>query len=189
MQDMGEGEEIRSNIIIQSIYKNPEITGYCINKCCTFKTTKYIHNEDHMDFPMRKKFKCGCFIYDPFKKKILIVQSRGAFWGPPKGSSHVGETPMECAIREVKEETGLDIFPEELTKFIRLKNRAIYYYIEMPECEVSVQRTMKGNDANAISWCNKDCLIEMINFKYLQINQHMRFLLDKIIFQNYFGQL
>lgn len=42
-------------------------------------------------------------------------------WGIPKGIIDAGETPEQTAIREVFEETGLDISNEELIKISELK--------------------------------------------------------------------
>lgn len=45
-------------------------------------------------------------------KKILLVQHRKGsrlYWVLPGGRLEYGETFQECAIRELKEETGLDI--------------------------------------------------------------------------------
>jgi 8-oxo-dGTP pyrophosphatase MutT (NUDIX family) len=53
--------------------------------------------------------------------KVLLVQHRHdaatAFWVPPGGGLEPGETFVDCAIREVREETGLDI---EVQRFIFL---------------------------------------------------------------------
>lgn len=40
---------------------------------------------------------------------ILVVQDREDMWNFPGGKLELGETPMECAQREVKEEIGLQI--------------------------------------------------------------------------------
>lgn len=42
-------------------------------------------------------------------KVFLILHRGGRHWAFPKGHSNPGETPVESAIRELKEETGLDI--------------------------------------------------------------------------------
>lgn len=48
-----------------------------------------------------------------YKNKLLLVKSAGGDqkgkWGPPAGHLEPGETPEETAIRETKEETGLDV--------------------------------------------------------------------------------
>ena len=35
-------------------------------------------------------------------------------WSFPKGHAHPGEPPMDCALREIAEETGLDALPAPL---------------------------------------------------------------------------
>lgn len=177
---------IISKIMIEgdNIYEYP-----CKDKCCKLKISPY----KYLPFPPnsfspRSKYKAGAFIYDPVSNKILIIQSRGIFWGPPKGSLDEGEDTKTCAIREVQEETGLNIFPEELTRYIRIRNRAIYYYIEMPERPVNIQNHIPGNDANGIGWIKVECLLQMISAGKIRINQHLRYLIDKIIIEKVFSK-
>lgn len=40
---------------------------------------------------------------------FLIQHNRGHYWGFPKGHAEEGETPLEAAMRELKEETNLDL--------------------------------------------------------------------------------
>lgn len=50
-------------------------------------------------------------------KKILLVRHRKgnrSYWVLPGGRLEYGETFNECAIRELKEETGLDIQPDRI---------------------------------------------------------------------------
>lgn len=53
-------------------------------------------------------FAGGCIFND---KGEVLLQRRGDFgkWGFPGGAVELGETPEQAAIREVKEETGLDV--------------------------------------------------------------------------------
>lgn len=49
------------------------------------------------------------------KKKYALVQgSYTGKWSFPKGHSNEGELPIECTLREVAEETGIDKLPEPL---------------------------------------------------------------------------
>lgn len=50
---------------------------------------------------------CGCVIME--NNKVLLIQHRIGHWGFPKGHVEAGETEKETAIREVKEETGLEV--------------------------------------------------------------------------------
>lgn len=40
---------------------------------------------------------------------FLIQHNRGHYWGFPKGHAEEGESPLEAALRELKEETNLDL--------------------------------------------------------------------------------
>lgn len=53
-------------------------------------------------------FAGGCIFND---KGEVLLQHRGDFdkWGFPGGAVELGETPEQAAIREVKEETGLEV--------------------------------------------------------------------------------
>jgi len=53
-------------------------------------------------------FAGGCIFND---KGQVLLQRREDFgeWGFPGGAVELGETPEQAAIREVKEETGLDV--------------------------------------------------------------------------------
>ena len=47
------------------------------------------------------------------KEKYALLQGRHTGkWSFPKGHSNEGEEPMECTLREVSEETGIDKLPE-----------------------------------------------------------------------------
>jgi 8-oxo-dGTP pyrophosphatase MutT (NUDIX family) len=51
----------------------------------------------------------------PFRKQgsewqvLLILHKQGNHWSFPKGKANPGETPLESARRELKEEVGLEI--------------------------------------------------------------------------------
>ncbi|GCF08202.1 NUDIX domain-containing protein [Dictyobacter arantiisoli] len=49
-------------------------------------------------------------IYDPSGQKVLLTRrSDNGRWCLPGGQMEVGESIEECCVREIKEETGLDI--------------------------------------------------------------------------------
>lgn len=50
---------------------------------------------------------CGCIIIN--NGKVLLVKQTKGHWGFPKGHVEANETEEETAIREVKEETNLDV--------------------------------------------------------------------------------
>ncbi|MBP3920007.1 MAG: NUDIX domain-containing protein [Bacilli bacterium] len=50
---------------------------------------------------------CGCIVFN--NKKVLIVEQKSGFCGFPKGHIEDNETEIETAMRETKEETGIDV--------------------------------------------------------------------------------
>ena len=60
---------------------------------------------------MKYEKSCGSVIYK-FENKsiyILLIKHNKGHWSFPKGHMETGETEYQTAIREVKEETNLDI--------------------------------------------------------------------------------
>ena len=56
---------------------------------------------------MKYEKSCGAIVIDD--NKVLVIKHRAGHVGFPKGHVEDGETEVETAIREVKEETGIDI--------------------------------------------------------------------------------
>ena len=56
---------------------------------------------------LKKVKACGCVIIE--NNKVLLIQQTKGHWGFPKGHMEEGETELQTAIREVKEETNLDV--------------------------------------------------------------------------------
>ena len=151
----------------------------CPNGCCKIKVKPYTTPKFSFEKVHRRRKKAGVFIYDPKTDKVLLIQSRGNFWGPPKGTLQFGESERQCAIREVKEETGLNISDDDFTKAAKIRNCSIYFYMEMDECDVTVQDHIPGNDANGIGWIKPDCLEKCIENGNIQVNQHCRIVFRK----------
>jgi ADP-ribose pyrophosphatase YjhB (NUDIX family) len=164
----------------------------CPKGCCKFSITYYdpIGEEKMIEWIKEEKKKgiirkkAGIFFYDPKIGKVLLVQSHGKFWGSPKGTKEENETYTECAIREVKEETGIEIDEDNLSDYIQVKNTR-YYVMSYPECNVNVQTTIENNDANGIGWFSYDCLNSFVNEGKMVLNNHFRTLAKKVLNRNY----
>lgn len=62
----------------------------------------------------------------PYAAMIIVMTPKGLisvrdpnkpapiYWKLPGGKSHFGETAKQCAARELKEETGIEVRPEDL---------------------------------------------------------------------------
>ena len=65
---------------------------------------------------------------------MLVKNNNGRYWSFPKGHIEDGETEQETAIREIKEETGLDVtlvnnFREisEYCPFGKIRKRVVFF--------------------------------------------------------------
>lgn len=83
--------------------------------------------------------------------KVFLIQHRhGRYWGFPKGHAEKGEVPEEAAIRELKEETNLEIvrFLQKETlmeqyQFTLEKQRVfkrVYYFVAVVQGDVILQK-------------------------------------------------
>jgi len=63
------------------------------------------------------RFGCSVIITDAQGRILLQRRTDGDWWGLPAGGMEPGETPTQAAIREVREETGLEV---ELIRFLGL---------------------------------------------------------------------
>lgn len=58
---------------------------------------------------------------------VCVKGRKTAIWSFPKGHSHQGEEPLECAEREIIEETGIACLPR-YTSHIKLGSVHLYVY-------------------------------------------------------------
>ena len=64
---------------------------------------------------------CGAVIFND-EDKVLIVKHNAGHWDFPKGHMEAGETETQTAIREVKEETNIDVTLDSDEPFIKVKH-------------------------------------------------------------------
>ena len=151
-------------------------TFFCENKCCKYHVTNYVPRRPPVytvvDRKARRR-KAGVFVYDPAKNKVLLVQSRGRLWGPPKGSAEPLETFEECGRRELQEETGLTVSEEVFQRPYILKSNVTYFAAAISEGDCEIQMG-SGNDANGIGWFDVDCVKKSVEEGKMKINQHLR---------------
>lgn len=98
------------------------------------------------------------------KNRLLLVQSRGNKWGFPKGSLELNESVLDCALREVQEETSLLIpFTDDDEKYYF--NNVVFFYKNLesvPPIDHYKIKKIKNNDCSGIAWIDLECL-ETIN--------------------------
>ena len=64
---------------------------------------------------MKQEKSCGCIVLD--KRTVLLIKHNSGHWDFPKGHVEGEESEVETAIREVKEETGLDVHVQKKHRY------------------------------------------------------------------------
>lgn len=116
---------------------------------------------------MKKEKSCGAIIVND-KKQVLLVKQTLGHYGFPKGHVEENETEEETAIREVKEETNIDIEITSNKRFIvSYKTREdvvkdVIYFIARPlSYDVKPQET----EVAEILWVNINEVSNYLGFE------------------------
>ncbi len=134
---------------------------------------------------MRYEKSCGAVIFKRTDEDLqfLIISSKcDGHWGFPKGHVEEGESERKTAIREVKEETGLDI---DLVEGFRTKaqytineeiNKEVVYFIGKMKDVTDV--TIQDTEVSAYRWVDYNKATELITYKDSKsiLNEAMNFL-------------
>lgn len=85
---------------------------------------------------------CGFFIYRSEPRLSFLLMQHPTRWDLPKGHVDPGETEMECAIRELLEETGITESQIEIDEHFRFDNHytvaAAKYNYEPQQKQLSI---------------------------------------------------
>jgi 8-oxo-dGTP pyrophosphatase MutT (NUDIX family) len=100
-----------------------------------------------MTRPSFNKSRCyGGIIKSSSTGKYLLVKGFTGKWSFPKGHREIGETPYDCAKREIYEETGVTIDNIQDKKAVFV---SIYYYFNIEldeECQTNPIDTIEVKD-------------------------------------------
>ena len=116
----------------------------------------------------KREKSCGAVVYNPERQLFLIIKMLNGNWGFPKGHTENQETDIQTAIREVTEETGINIkildgfkksikyipFPEVLKKVI--------FFIGITKEE---KVTIDKDEIEDYMWCSYEEALKMITYK------------------------
>ena len=116
---------------------------------------------------------CGALVFRRFHgntELLLIKHANGGHWSFPKGHVEAGETEEETALREIKEETGIDVIVDssfrEVISYSPKKDtqkdviyfiaRAVTYDFIPQEEEISQIRWVEINRAHTVLTYDND---------------------------------
>jgi len=76
-----------------------------------------------MDLFSPRRLSCGILILTGQRELLLCHVTGQDHWDLPKGGAHADESPLQAALRETREETGLDLAAESLLELGRFDYR------------------------------------------------------------------
>lgn len=135
---------------------------------------------------MKKEVSSGAILYTKENGQryyVLIMEANGSY-GLPKGHKRYNETLVECALREIKEETGIVAsINEKYKRAIQYKmpngnSKEVTYYLAKYE-----NQELKPEDSNILGAKKYDLetAISLIKFKQIKdILLEMDFILDTL---------
>lgn len=119
---------------------------------------------------LRKEKSCGCIIIKD-NKVLLIYEKTAQYLGFPKGHMENEESEIETAIREVKEEIGLDVEIEIDKRYVlnyvidsKINKETVLYKATPKNEEIVTQE----NEIEKTEWCDFNKALDMLNFDNLK---------------------
>ncbi|WP_261368984.1 bis(5'-nucleosyl)-tetraphosphatase [Mycoplasma struthionis] len=106
---------------------------------------------------MKQEYSCGAIVFKIINDElnVLLVEQTLNHWGFPKGHMEKNETKQQTAIREVKEETNIDIKLidgfEEMNTYSPLPKtmKDVTYFVAYP---TSFELIKQDSEIKVVSW-------------------------------------
>ena len=115
---------------------------------------------------MKQEKSCGCIVINE-KNEILLVHHNAGHWGLPKGHMEEGETEIETAIRETKEETNIDVEVNENFRYTQIYSpkenvmKEVVYFLAK---NVNNNKEAQLEEVSEVRWFNFEKAIETITY-------------------------
>lgn len=101
---------------------------------------------------MKREKSCGVIVFH--KNEFLLLHYPSGHWDFPKGHVEKGEKEEDTAMREAKEETGLDVeilpgFKETMKYFFKdkqglVRKEVVFFLAESKDREVTLSKEHRG---------------------------------------------
>lgn len=115
---------------------------------------------------MKKEKSCGCIVINN-KNEVLLIHHNKGHWDFPKGHVEEGETEIQTAIREVKEETNIDVeindnyrYTTEYSPGENIIKEVVYFLAK----NINNNKKPQLEEVSEIEWVQMDDAIEKITY-------------------------
>ena len=114
---------------------------------------------------------CGAIVYRKYHGNLeilLIKHVNSGHWSFPKGHVEAGETEVETALREIKEETGIDViidptFRETVTYNPRKDSQKVVVYFIAKAKNFDYVR--QESEIAEIKWVDAGCADSVLTYE------------------------
>jgi len=115
---------------------------------------------------MKQEKSCGCIVINE-KKEVLLIHHNAGHWDFPKGHVEEGETEVQTAIREVKEETNIDVEVNERYRYTTeyspkedVMKEVVYFLAK----NISDNKKAQLEEVSEVKWIKIEDAIEKITY-------------------------
>ena len=131
---------------------------------------------------LKREKSCGALVFRQLDDKtelLLLKHKNGGHWSFPKGHVEGEETEVQTALREVKEETGLDIqlqegYKEKVHYVPKLNvKKEVVYFLGRADGQEPVPQEEEISETRWVDILSADHFVTYQNDKYL-IRQALR---------------
>ena len=116
---------------------------------------------------------CGAIVYTDVngERLYLVEQMLGGHWGVPKGHVEENETEEETALREIKEEVGLNVIIDSGFRTVETYSpkegfiKDVVYFVAYSK---SMDTVMQAEEVRDIKWVKIKEATDLIEFQDMQ---------------------
>ena len=118
---------------------------------------------------MIKEKSCGAVVYKKINNDIyvLLIKHNVGHWSFPKGHVEENETEEETAIREIKEETNIDVILDNNFRFVNTYShrensiKDVIYFVGYP---INEEVKPQEEEVSNIEWYNVEKAYDIITY-------------------------
>ena len=115
---------------------------------------------------LRKEKSCGCIIISG-GKVLLVYEERRDFWDFPKGHMEPGETELDTALREVRDEVGLDVALDTSHRYTLnyvIRDEIDKEVVLFAASPTDTKLNLQSEEIGKAKWCDFDEALELLTF-------------------------